>query len=334
MVRGVENEVEIGVAVIGAGVAGLYATYCCGISGLECVLIDALVFTGGQCTALYPEKKIYGVPGFNDVLAKGFVESLSGQCTTFAKKLLLGKKVESISVTEDDSFVIRLCDVSSKQQSHVNAKHIIVATGIGDMIPSIPRAVLENNSNDNPPDFIQHCCIRVDFYKGKNIVVSGGGDSAIDFVINVAPLAKSVTLLHRRDKFTCEESKLKDLDNLHKNGKLQLLLEHSVSGIEKGNVITVDKNSKKIVLCADHLVFCHGFLTSCGSVFGLQEQGLKMEGGLVEVDINTMKTSLKNCYAIGDVVLYPNKKRNIVSCFFEADRAVRMIKNEIASRLS
>jgi thioredoxin reductase (NADPH) len=319
------------VAIVGAGVAGLYSAYCCGISGLDCVLIDTLMFTGGQCNALYPEKKIYGVPGFNNTSAKNFTKGLSEQCTVFAKELLLGNKVENISRSKNCNFIIELRNISSKQQNHINARHLIIATGIGDMIPSIPKAILENNTGDNPQDFIQHCCMKTDFYKDKDVVVSGGGDSAIDFVLNIVSFAKSVALLHRGDKLTCEGLKLKDIDNLHKNGKLKLFLEHNVSRIEKESVIAINKNSEETILRANHLVFCHGFLASCSSMFGLKKLGLEMESGLIKTDINTMQTSLQNCYAVGDVAMYSNKKKNIVSCFFEADRAVRMVKNEIAS---
>jgi thioredoxin reductase (NADPH) len=317
------------VAIIGAGIAGLYAAYCCEISELDCIITDSLLIPGGQCSVFYPEKKLYGAPGFRDVIAKDFVNVLASQCLKGDFEKLFGHRVKNISKTSDETFAIKFdnCDVCKY------AKYIILATGVGDMKPNVPSAIVGINDIDKSSDFIQYYRMKVDLYKGKNIVVAGGGDSAIDFVINVAPVAKTVALIHRRAKFTCEEVKLKYIKELEKTGKLKLAMEHNVSELKEQNgkrtVVARDLNSNNFnetSFDVDHIVFFYGFSLSGNSMFGLEDIGLETENDLVKVDINTMETSIKNCYGIGDVVTYTNKKKNILSCFFEADRAVRMIK--------
>jgi thioredoxin reductase (NADPH) len=323
----ITNQTEI--AIIGAGAAGLYATYCCGISGLNCTIIESLHIPGGQCATLYPEKKVYGIPGFSNILAKDFTDKLTKQCLEFDCEKLFGYQVENISKTSAGLFAIKF----NNHNVCKYAKHIILATGIGNMKPSVPNTIIGIDEIDKHSDFVQHYCIKIDIYKGKNVVIAGGGDSAIDFAVNITPIAKTVTLIHRRAKFSCEESKLKDIQKLEESGKLKLMMEHNVSELKEGNekriVIIKDQSSNEVFLEVDHIIFCYGFTASCNTMFGLENLGLEIENYLIKVDINTMETSIKNCYAAGDVVTYANKKKNILPCFFEADRAVRIIKESL-----
>jgi thioredoxin reductase (NADPH) len=320
----------IDVAIIGAGVAGLYSAYCCGISGLDCLIIDSLMMPGGQCSTLYSDKKVYGVPGFKDITAKDFIDNLSKQCLGFAKKSFLGYRVESITRTPDGLFTIKSANHCTCDVREIKAKYLILATGMGDMKPSVPSTIAGIREIEKSSDFIQYYCMKMDIYKGKSVIIAGGGDAAIDFTIGITPLANSVTLIHRRSQFACEESKLKAIKELEKSGKLKILLEHNISGLKEKykirTVIAKTQDSKEVILNIDHIIFCYGFIPSCGNMFGLKELGLEMQNNLINVDINTMETSIENCYAAGDVVAYPNKKKNIVPCFFEADRIIRMIK--------
>lgn len=323
------NSYYIDIAIIGAGIAGLYATYCCGIAGLDCYLLEALEFPGGQCSTIYPEKKVYGTPGFPNIKAKDFINHLSQQALPYANKTFFGYKVEKIT-KKANLFLIEAHNQCDCQKLHISTKNVILATGIGDMKPSIPPTIQGISELPHDSDFVQHYCMKMDLYKGKKVIIAGGGDSAIDFAINITPIAQEVTLIHRRNQFTCEESKLKDIRKLSSSGKLKIVLENNIVELKEDSkrfVITKGKDSQLHIFETDYIVFCFGFLPNCHStIFELEKLGLEKENNLIKVDINTMETAIKGCYAAGDNIIYPNKKKNIVPCFFEADRAVRSIK--------
>lgn len=321
------------VTIIGAGVAGLYASYCCNLAGIDSILVESLMFPGGQCSTIYPEKKVYGTPGFKDIKAKDFINHLSEQILDYDSKKFFGYKVETIK-KENETFDIYTKSQCNCRNTNIKSKYIILATGIGDMKPSIPSTITGLDELSTDSDFVQHYCMKMDLYKGKNVIIAGGGDSAIDFAINIAPISNNTTIIHRRNKFTCEQSKLKDIERLTNSGKLTLILEHNIVYLKEKNkerlVITKDKESKEHSFSTDYIVFCYGFLPNCqNSIFGLENIGLQKENNLIKVDINTMETTVKGCYAAGDIVSYINKKKNIVPCFFEADRVVRSIKKEL-----
>lgn len=324
---------DVDIAIVGAGVAGLYAAYSCDLAGIDSLLIESLMIPGGQCSALYPEKTMYGTPGFSNIKAKDFIENLKNQCLENSKKQLFGHKVENIS-KNSDGFLLTARNTCSLQEVKISAKYIILTTGIGDMKPNIPSTISGIDEIEKTSDFIQHYCLNLNLYKDKNVIIAGGGDSAIDFATNISNIAKSVTIIHRRSKFTCEPIKLNNIASLEKSGKINLVLEHNVFELKEENgkkiVKAKDKESKDKNFETDHIIFCYGFAASSCSLFGLKNFGLKMENNLINVDINTMETSIENCYAAGDVVNYKNKKKNIVPCFFEADRAVRTIKNKLS----
>ncbi len=331
------------VAIVGAGVAGLYSAYCCGLANIECALIETLNTPGGQCTALYPEKIMYGTPGFEGIKAKDFIQKLSDQCLQHAKHKLFGYKVEKIDKTSSGGFSLALnkvcqssCLISDSKNNNLNisADYIIMATGIGDMTPNIPASIKGVDSISKSSDFIQFYCMNLTLYRDKDVIIAGGGDSAVDFAIDISSVAKSVTIIHRRSQFTCESSKLDRVHELEQSGKIKLILEQNITELNehtgKRIVKTVDKNSNEHEYRIDHIVFCYGFTASLGSL--ANDFGIETEKDLLTVDINTMETSIPNCYAAGDIVTYANKKKNVVPCLFEADRAVRSIKTKMSGR--
>jgi thioredoxin reductase (NADPH) len=322
------------VAIIGTGIAGLYSAYCCGILGLSCCVIDSLPKVGGQCAILYPEKKVYGAPGFVDIKAKDYISCLSNQCLPYAKEIFLGLRTQHILRLENGIFrVATSCgrvNLPTNSATQIMAKYIILATGIGDMKPNVPiniKGVMELKS-----DFVQYYCMRLNLYKEKNIVVAGGGDSAVDLSLDIVFVAKKVVLIHRRDKLNCEDHKLSKLKKFVDLGKLDIVLETQILEItENGSKRTVITDNT--VFETDYIVFCYGFMPSSNLILGLKELGLQEKNNLIEVNINTMETSIEDCYSVGDATTYQNKKKNIVSCFFEADRAVRSIKNKISQEV-
>ncbi|MDR1333371.1 MAG: NAD(P)/FAD-dependent oxidoreductase [Holosporales bacterium] len=370
------------VVIIGAGVAGLYAGYCCGISGLSFTIIDSLAKPGGQCIALYPEKKVYGVPGFHDVTACDFIDKLVPQCLAFEHTELFGHTVEMINTEDDGTFVVQTRSMGhAKKPLCISARYVIIAAGICDMKPNIPATIAGLQDISESSDFVQSCCMKIDMYKGKDVAIAGGGDSAVDFALSIIPIAKSVILIHRRDKLTCSAVKLRSISEWERSGKLKLILKTNISELtERGNerVVTITRDdgnrplskpseselllggtehrsgvylevhehsstgstqqeadcggfgmrSNESKLKVDHIIFCYGFVARCHKLTWLHALAPDIKDGMIAVDVNTMETSVKNCYAIGDVVIYANKSKNIVPCFFEADRAVRMIKSK------
>jgi thioredoxin reductase (NADPH) len=314
------------VAIIGAGVAGLYAAYCCGINGLECAITETLDTAGGQCTALYAEKVLYGVPGYGGVTAGKFIENVANECLPSAKYKFFGCNVEEITKANDSAFVIRFQRRHTRTTHEITARYLVIATGIGEMVPGIPPGIAGLERLDANSDFVQYYCLREDFYRGKNVIIVGGGDSAADCAIMAANVANSVVLMHKKPKLRCEAAKLSRIKELQKSGRLTVALEHKVlEVVENSGKRTVIAND--VVFEVDHIVFCCGFVVSNRMLSMFDGLGLETESNLIKIDINTMLTSVRNCYAVGDVITYTDKKKNVISCLFEADRVVRMIKS-------
>jgi thioredoxin reductase len=149
----------------------------------------------------------------------------------------------------------------------------------------------------------------------------------------VIPIARSVTLIHRRDRLTCNDDKRRRITAAEEAGKIRFMLASNIVRLaELGNertVVAKDALGAETCLSTDHVVFCYGFIAKCNTLSWLSDLHLDTSDGLISVDICTMETSAKNCYAIGDIVTYTNKSKNIVQCFSEADTAVRMIRSKV-----
>ncbi len=304
----------IDIAIIGAGVAGIYASYCCGISGISCMLFETTSCPGGQCVAFYPDKPTYGIPGFSDVLAADFIDNLKKQTEGFSEiSRCFCEKIVSITKS-DDGF--------SLNDGKYFAKYIVIATGIGNMVPNIPIDIPGLKRND---DFVQCYCLKMNLYKNKNVIIAGGGDSAADFAINISNIAQKITIIHRRDAMRCDAHKL---NIIKQTPNIEIKLNHNILAINNERQVITDHDT----FSADYIIFCYGFRSLPSSITGLDVLGVKTDNNYVIADINTMETDATDIFAIGDAVIYPNKKKNIVSCFFEADRAVRMIKSKMSSR--
>jgi thioredoxin reductase (NADPH) len=288
------------------------------VVGLSCVVLDALGCVGGQCTVYYPDKQIYGVPGISNWNALAFVTQLEAQATQSDDvKIVLGSRVSKVS--QHNSFYI----LHTSSESVYYARQIILATGIGKMQPNLPATISGVESQENQ-DFVQCYCMKTDLYAGKTVVVAGGGDSAADFAIGISKIAKKVTILHRRGVLSCDDQKLKSINEI---GNVDLKLSCHIKSLVNGSKIVTDHGD----LIADHIVFCYGFHPSPGAIQGLSELGVTIQENLIVVDWQTMQTAANNIYAIGDAITYPNKRKNLVSCFYEADGAVRMIRRQMAT---
>lgn len=303
------------VAIIGGGVAGLYCAYMCSTVGLTCDIFEALPYVGGQCMAFYPDKPIYGVPGLHKILAKDFITKLSEQCLTDNVNLHLNNLV---SITKINS----LFKITTIDNQKFDANFIIIASGIGVMKPSIPTSIKGAIELANSSDFVQCYCLNPELYTDKKVVVAGGGNSAIDYAMCISKVAKSVTLLHKRDNFSCDKNKLNELNKIN-NGNIKFKMNRQILELQQGLVITNEE-----VINADRIVFCYGLLANTTHTQNTISFDIEKERNLIKVDQSSMKTSENRCYAVGDVVSYSGKTRGILSCCYEAQVAVNAIAKE------
>jgi thioredoxin reductase (NADPH) len=296
------------------------------LAALKACVVEAAAIPGGQCETLYPRKRMYGVPGFQDIVARDYISVLANQCLPHATATLFGQRVNRVSRIGAREFKI------DTDQESVVSRFLILAIGIGDTVLCVPENILINI--DNTSDFIQHYCSSVNLFAGKRVVIAGGGDSAIDFAIELLMIAKQVILVHRRSEFSCEPSKLRIVNELAEAENISLKLDYDILELEESAIRRCvrirrkkDINIEEITI--DHVIFCYGFSVKPPLICGLEEMGIQTNDFPVKVNIETMETLINGCYAIGDAITYPGKKKNVVPCLFEADRAVRAIRDKV-----
>jgi len=298
------------VTILGAGPTGLYATYYATFRGLKVKLIDSLEQLGGQVSALYPEKFIFDVAGYPKVLGRDLVKNLIEQALQYVPTVCLGERVEGLEKAVDQTYLLH-----TNKGTHLT-RALIIAIGIGAFdpkrIPALTAATYEGKG-------LEYCVPKISRYKDKRLVIVGGGDSAVDWALNLLPLAASVTLVHRRDQFRAHEESVRQL----KESKVTLKLFNEIKEVRgQGcveSVVLINPNTQKEeVLSCDSIVGCLGFSASIGP---LAQWGLVMEKN--DVVVNTrMETNLPGVYAAGDVACYPGKVKLIAVGFGEAATAV------------
>ncbi|MBR1944374.1 MAG: NAD(P)/FAD-dependent oxidoreductase [Alphaproteobacteria bacterium] len=306
------NNIETTVCIIGAGPSGLLTYDYLMKYNIPTVIFESSCNYGGQCTAFYGNKPINGIPGLYNTNASEFIQNIYNQCIN-KDNLILNASINVLDI-KDDLFYLQ-----NNDNTYV-CKYLVLATGASSMKPIIPNIKgIDNFIKDN--DFIQFYCSNFEQYKSKKVVIAGGGDSAVDYAIaisnNTNNSLNNVVLLHRRNILRCDQNKLKYLN------KVNLKLNQNILEIKKNLVIT-DKEE----IQTNNIIFCYGFTYNNNFLKQLSDFGLILDNNLVKIDLVSMETSLKSCYAVGDVVKYPLKKKNIISCCFESERVVRAILNK------
>ena len=296
------------VVVIGAGPAGLYATYYAGFRGFKVLVVDALSEIGGQITAMYPEKEIFDIAGFPAVKGRDLVDGLIRQAQSANPTYKLATRVEKL---EEIPNGIRLV-LDSKEV--VETKAVIIAGGIGAFTPrALPVGMewLGKGLVHFVPSLIEH--------KDKNIVIAGGGDSAFDWAYSLKPIAKSVTLVHRRDAFRAHAATVEQVKNMG----VELITSAEISEVNGDDQITsveivFKETGEKRQLDCDTLVAALGFVANIGPI---AEWGLQLEKRHIAVSSN-METSIKRVFAVGDIATYAGKVPLISVGFGEAALAI------------
>lgn len=309
------------IIVIGAGPVGLFTVFEAGLLGLNCTLIDNLDRPGGQCAELYPEKPIYDIPGVPFQTGQEHVNALLKQIEPFEYDLYLDQRVDSLNQIQDgdDNY----WEVITTENKKFISKNIFIAAGAGSFEPRRPPNI------DNPDQYINkgvsYAVRSVDQYKDKNIFIFGGGDSALDWTVELSKTAKSVSLVHRRDAFRGAQHTEEMMRELVKNGKVNLLTPYLIDSI-KGNgevegVTLKNFESNEIESHdADELIFLFGLNKKLGP---LLEWDLELNGKKISVNTENFQTSKEGIFAVGDINDYPGKMDLILSGFHETTLAVQ-----------
>lgn len=299
------------IAVIGAGPVGLFAVFEAGMLKMRCHVIDALDATGGQCTALYPEKPIYDIPGHPAIAAGDLIDRLVEQAAPFVPVYHLSQQVETLAAI-DGGFRL-----TTSAGLTLEAKAVFVAGGCGAFGPNRPPlAGIESYEGKSLFYFVK----RKDELRGKRVVIAGGGDSAVDWAIALAGTAARVSVVHRRDKFRAAPESAKRLRDLAESGAIELVVPYQLDGLEGADgqlsaVVVKDLDGKTRHLAADILLPFFGLSMNLGPI---AKWGLSLERNHIAVTPSTCATSVPGIFAIGDIANYPGKLKLILSGFAEA----------------
>ena len=306
------------VAIIGAGPVGLFAVFECGMLEMRCALFDALSAPGGQCAALYPEKPIYDIPGYPRIDAAELVERLAEQAAPFAPTYHLGHPVVGHLSAEDGFLIENAAGVRRL------ARAVIIAAGAGAFGPNRPPLVgIEAFEERSVFYFVRR---REDF-RGRRIVIAGGGDSAVDWALSLADIAERVMVVHRRAKFRAAPRSAAQLQRLADEGRIDLVIPYQLHALEgEGGqlsaVVVADLAGQTRRLEADCLLPFYGLATDLGP---LAAWGLELDHNRICVDPATCATLRPGIFAIGDIAAYPGKLKLILSGFAEAALAAHAI---------
>jgi thioredoxin reductase (NADPH) len=306
-----------GAIVIGAGPVGLFSVFALGMARIKALVVDALDAPGGQCAALYPEKPIYDIPAQPSILALDLIERLMEQARPFQPDFLMGST--ALGLAREPSGLWRLA-LSNGQD--VRAPVVVIAAGNGAFGPNRPP--LDGiMAYEGPGGGVHYYVRRAADFAGKRVVIAGGGDSAVDWAILLAATAKSVQVVHRRNKFRAAPESAARLEALAAEGRIELVTPYQLHGLEgEGGrlsaVIAADLDGGTRRLEADALLPFFGLSSDLGPI---ASWGLETGQGRIKVDPATCMTNLEGVFAIGDIALYPGKLKLIATGFAEAAQA-------------
>ena len=302
--------IKTDILIIGAGPTGLFTVFEAGLLKLKCHLIDALPQAGGQCSEIYPKKPIYDIPGFPEILAGDLTNNLLEQCKQFEPGFTLGERAEKISKDKNGMFIV----VTNKGTEH-QAPVIAIAGGLGSFEPRKPSL---DNLNFYEGKGVEYIIKDPTVYKKKRIVIAGGGDSALDWSIYLADIAKEVTLVHRRNEFRGALDSLEKARELKKLKKINIITPAEITqlgGKEKLERIVITKDQVDTIINLDHFIPLFGLSPRLGPI---ADWGLEIEKNAIKVDTFDYQTNVPGIFAIGDINTYPGKLKLILCGFHEA----------------
>ncbi|MCP3372662.1 NAD(P)/FAD-dependent oxidoreductase [Bradyrhizobium cajani] len=302
--------IKTDVVIIGAGPCGLFAAFELGLLDMKAHFVDILDKVGGQCAELYPEKPIYDIPGIPHVSGQGLTDALMEQIKPFHPTFHLGEMVEAVEKIGDPLF---RCTTDAGKV--FECKVLVIAAGGGSFQPKRPPVpgieAYEGTS-------VHYAVRKMETFRDKNVLIVGGGDSALDWTLNLHPLAKRITLLHRRDEFRAAPHSVEQMRALVAGGKMDLKLGQvtALSGADgklTGATIKGNDNNVTEIACDTMLPF-FGLTMKLGPV---ANWGIALENNLVPVETSAFETNVPGIFAIGDINTYPGKIKLILCGFHE-----------------
>jgi thioredoxin reductase (NADPH) len=311
------------VVIVGAGPCGLFQVFELGLLGLKAEVVDSIRQPGGQCTELYPDKPIYDIPAIPECTGDELTNALLKQIEPFDAGMHLGEEVQVVRREDDDSFFI---ETSGGLQ--FNAKAVVIAAGVGSFQPRPLRA----------PDVESYEGVSLHYrvkdpsqFAGKKLVILGGGDSALDWVLELAGKAERITLVHRRDEYRAMPDSVAKMEKLVADGVIDEITSAKATALtgEDGQVTSVTiqpKEGNAVEVEADQLLVFFGLAPKLGPI---AEWGLDINRKTINVDTEKFETSEPGIYAVGDINYYPGKKKLILCGFHEAALAAFAIKQRI-----
>ncbi len=303
--------IDTDVIIIGAGPCGLFSVFELGLYDMKCHLIDILERPGGQCAELYPEKPIYDIPAVPVCTGSELTENLMTQIKPFDPAFHFSQMAEKMEKLDDGKW-----QITTDHGTILRAPVVVLAAGGGSFVPKrMPLKGLENFEDKS----VFYAVRQMEQFRDKKIVIAGGGDSALDWAINLQPIAKHVTLVHRRDDFRAAPDSVGKMRGLVSEGEMDLVIGNIAEAEGEGDqiqkvIVKAPKEEPKEVEC-DALLAFYGLTMKLGPV---AEFGVTFEKGLIPVDTSSFETNLEGVFAVGDINTYPGKMKLILSGFHEA----------------
>ncbi len=308
--NGSASTIETDALIIGAGPVGLFAVFELGLVDVKAHVIDILDKLGGQCAELYPDKPIYDIPGLPIVTGQGLTNSLMEQIKPFGATFHLGEQVEELERLPDQKFRVK-----TDRGKVFECKIVIIAAGGGSFTPKRPPlAGIEAYEGTS----VFYAVRRMDDFRDKDVLIVGGGDSALDWTLSLQPLAKSLTLLHRRDEFRGAPHSVEKMRALVADGKMALRIgqvTHLHGADSQLEAVTLKTKEGEDRMAVEVMLPFFGLTMKLGP---LANWGLQLQDNLIPVDTEKFETSEKGIFAVGDINTYPGKLKLILSGFHEA----------------
>ena len=295
--------------IIGAGPVGLFAVFEAGLLDMQCHLVDALDKPGGQCAELYPEKPIYDIAGIPVCTGQELVNGLLKQCAPFNPAFHLQQQVQTLQRVDER------WRVTTDAGSVLEAPNIVIAAGGGSFVP---KKLLLPNADRFEGVSLFYAVRQKNLFDGKRLVIAGGGDSALDWALNLQPQAEQITLVHRRDQFRAAPDSVNKMREQVASGQMQLKIGQLSALHGEADCLTavsIKSPAGEAILECDALLVFYGLTMKLGP---LADWGLELQNHLIVVDTEKFETNLPGVFAIGDICTYPGKLKLILSGFHEA----------------
>jgi len=313
--------VKTDVVIVGAGPVGLFQVFELGLQGLSACVIDALPQSGGQCTELYPDKPIFDIPAIPECTGQQLIDNLEKQIAPFSPGMYLDQSVDILEKRAEQDFYLK-----TSTGTEFQCRAVIIAAGAGSFTPVRVR-IPDIDKFENKQLFYR---VRdPSSHAGKDIVVLGGGDSALDWAMQLAPAAKSLTLVNRTERFRAAQASVDKLNAMAESGQAIVLMatlnafEEQDGKLSSLSFTMRDEEKTQVTLPVDDLLVFFGLSPKLGPV---EQWGFELERKMITIDVSTFETSIPGIFAIGDINTYKGKKKLILSGFHEAALAAFAIK--------